>query len=351
MAKKIQLNQIDTVVTTVGTPWTDGNLPTEKAVRDAIVAWGGSKFWGTGSDWAIDGTTNVTITGSNNTYIVKNYTSWAAGWAARVLTITPTNCILHIRVQWNMDLTNWTFDFAGKWAAWWAAAVVWSGGQQTGTVGTASSALFQITTNAWWLWWNRNADSWNIATSWGGWGAWSSAAGSASSTAAVWSASAAWVAGWAKAVDVVLTYIQGMRRIIIAPGAGWGSGWAMAGGGATSATSWAGWAWGWALIIEVWGNLTLDNGTTVITCNGAVGGNASVVQWGANASAAGWGGGGWGGSFYCMYNGTLTGTVTPTVAWGAGGTQAGWPPGDWVGSNWGAGWAWLYLIEANTVFA
>lgn len=42
MVQEIKLNQIDSVVTTVGTPWTDGNLPTEKAVRDAIIAWGGS---------------------------------------------------------------------------------------------------------------------------------------------------------------------------------------------------------------------------------------------------------------------------------------------------------------------
>jgi len=36
MVQEIKLNQIDSVVTTVGTPWTDDNLPTEKAVRDAI---------------------------------------------------------------------------------------------------------------------------------------------------------------------------------------------------------------------------------------------------------------------------------------------------------------------------
>jgi len=78
MVQEIKLNQIDTVVTTVGTPWTDGNIPTEKAVRDAIAAGGSSKFWGTGADGAIDGTTNVTITGSNDTYIVLLYTSDAA---------------------------------------------------------------------------------------------------------------------------------------------------------------------------------------------------------------------------------------------------------------------------------
>ena len=39
MVQEIKLNQIDSVVTTVGTPWTDDNIPTEKAVRDAITAW------------------------------------------------------------------------------------------------------------------------------------------------------------------------------------------------------------------------------------------------------------------------------------------------------------------------
>ncbi len=39
MVQEIKLNQIDMVVTTIGTPWTDDNIPTEKAVRDAITAW------------------------------------------------------------------------------------------------------------------------------------------------------------------------------------------------------------------------------------------------------------------------------------------------------------------------
>lgn len=48
MVQEIKLNQIDSVVTTVGTPWTDGNLPTEKAVRDAIIA---ASTWG--SAWVV----------------------------------------------------------------------------------------------------------------------------------------------------------------------------------------------------------------------------------------------------------------------------------------------------------
>lgn len=36
------------------------------------------KFGGTGSDGAVNGTANITVAGSNNTYIQKNYSSWAA---------------------------------------------------------------------------------------------------------------------------------------------------------------------------------------------------------------------------------------------------------------------------------
>ncbi|TXH07865.1 MAG: hypothetical protein E6R04_11860, partial [Spirochaetes bacterium] len=74
-----------------------------------------TKFGGNGTDGAVDGTANVTITGSNNTLITKNYSSWAAAsGGAKTLTITPTNCILHIKIQGNANFTNWTFNFDGK---------------------------------------------------------------------------------------------------------------------------------------------------------------------------------------------------------------------------------------------
>lgn len=42
MTTKVLTEDINSIVTSVWTPWTDGNIPTEKAVRDAIVAaWGG----------------------------------------------------------------------------------------------------------------------------------------------------------------------------------------------------------------------------------------------------------------------------------------------------------------------
>ena len=462
MVQEIKLNQIDAVVTTVGTPWTDDNIPTEKAVRDAIIAagiwgwwWGSdlldivtftrvasaanwtvtyahsawvipeyimlqssadtwddrntwsdwrwnlsvngctywsfndggadtstthsvvlrtqvwpeekaswvitaitsttfditwtltgtptgttfnivayvywptwasasSKRWWDGADGAIDGTTNITITGSNDTYIVKNYTSWSAGTAARILTITPTNCLLHIKVQGDCDLTNWTFDFAGKWWQGWAASTPWSNWANL-IVGLVNGG-------------------WGIAPSggtyWGGWG-WGAG------IAANWSDAVktiAWGDGWIKAAFGWLSTIIAGRRFVSYIGAGW-AGWNNGSGSGTPAVPWIGGHWGWAVILEVAGNLTLDNGTTVINMNGTNGAN-----WVAGLNqGAGWWGGWWGGTFLAIYNGTLTGTVTPTVAAGTFGTGHAW--GATWGSDWGAGWAWEYLITQNTVFA
>lgn len=286
---------------------------------------GGSKFWGTGSDGAIDGTTNVTITGSNNTYIVKNYTSWAAGGAARVLTITPTNCILHIRVQWNMDLTNWTFDFKGKGAAGWAAVTnLW--GVITGNPWSPSSQILQLEQNTGWAGWA----GWGW---WGWWGwAWSATGGSGNNP---WSV---------PAVTLKMQIIQGKRTLYIATWA-WGWSW-----GADECTSWAGWAGGWAIILEINGNLVLDNGSTVIDMSWADGLTWNNTDPGGHAW---WGwGGGWG-SIYIMYNWTLTWTVTPNVLGGAWwlGLKYFPPVAPDPGQLWGTGWNWLYLIEANTVFA
>ncbi len=468
MVQEIKLNQIDAVVTTVGTPWTDDNIPTEKAVRDAIIAagiwgwwWGSdlldivtftrvasaanwtvtyahsawvipeyimlqssadtwddrntwsdwrwnlsvngctywsfndggadtstthsvvlrtqvwpeekaswvitaitsttfditwtltgtptgttfnivayvywptwasasSKRWWDGADGAIDGTTNVTIAGSNNTYIVKNYTSWAAGGAARVLTITPTNCLLHIKIQGNCDLTNWTFNFAGKWAAGGAAVTGFSD-PWLDWVSWANLITWFVN----WFGWAGNV-AWS-STWFGGWG-WAGKA----TDGAVW---VGWWGGtaWVSALGWALSTVIAGRRFVSYIGAGWGSGgtnvnawW----GAPTSGAGGAGWG---AVILEIAGNLTLDNGSTVITMNWAAGGNATT-PWATGAGGGGWGGG-W--TFLCLYNGTLTGTVTPTVAWGAAWLKANWG----TNTDWWAGGNGEFLIDKNTVFA
>lgn len=72
------------------------------------------KWGGTGADGAI-GAGNLTIAGSNNTYIVKNYTDFAPG--ANTVTVTPTNCIVHIKVSGNLNLTGTAHTFNAKGAA------------------------------------------------------------------------------------------------------------------------------------------------------------------------------------------------------------------------------------------
>lgn len=286
----------------------DSNYLKSGTIQSLLSLW--MKFWWTGADGAVDGTANVTVTWSNNTYIVKNYSSWSAWTATRTLTITPTNCVLHIKVSWNCDLTDWTLSFAGKWAPWWTLWVA--------STGTASSTLLQAHSNGWWASW-----SWGWSQWWWWWWAWNGGNGWTGANA--WGTGGAWWVAWAA---VALTWIQWKRSIELSTGAAW---WTLA------STGWVWWAWWWCLIIEVAWNLTLNNSTTVINMNGS--------NWTAATGAISWWWWWWWWCVYIMYNGTLTWTCTPTVAW-----WTGWA-GAWGWAAWANGWAWLSLIEQNVVFS
>lgn len=233
---------------------TDG-LAASLATQVAI----NNRRFGDGSDGAQTGA--LTVTGSNDTYILKQYTSFTP-WANTV-TITPTNCILHIKVQGNVDLTGTTFNFAGKggWGGWgWSDA----GANPWGNGGDGIASLGKI------LW------------------------GRGGSGAQVFSYGM--VGYFATAID----------PFIMVWAWGWGWGWGSVG------FSWwgAGWNWGGAVIIECGGNLTFSSTTYIF--NG--------TAWSAGDGAWGWGG--WG-SIITLYRGTLTGTPTVNVAWGAWGTAWG----------------------------
>lgn len=272
-----------------------------------------SRFGGDRSDW-VQWDANLTITGSNNTYITKNFSSWTAWSTTRTCTVTPTWCIVHIKIKGNADFTNWTFDFSGKGAAWGASKANWS----------SSPVILQSSPNLWGTTWLVGL--WQYG---GGWWSWSWAN---------WSTiGGAW---WIKWSAVPLTSIQWKRAIEIACGAWW-AGW--------RADSWeTGGTWGtwWGvLIIEVLWNITLNNSTTIVNMNWTAGTAWSNI--GGNRAWGGWGG--WGGCFYLMHNWTLTWTCTPTFAWGAwGATWTGQSSSWWAG--W-AGWAGLALIEQNKVFS
>jgi len=271
-----------------------------KTVTDAIISW--NVFWWNASDWVIDWTSNVTITWSNGTYIIKNYASIVAGTAPRVFTITPTWCVLHIKVKWNSDFSNWTFSFqwkwwqGGAWSTWWAAA-------------TAGSPFTQIL---------QKVTTWGSESAWGAWN-W-----------ADWSWSWAWVKGNIFWLDTIK-----WRRYIEIWWWSWGWGWSWL----LSTIWWTGGNWWGCVIIEVLWNVTLDNSTTII--------NLSWSNW-MNAIGSPWLGNGWwgwgGGSFYLMYWWSLTWTCTPNITAGTGWAWINW----W--STWWAGWVWLSLIEKNVVF-
>lgn len=303
------------------------------------------KFGWDGSDGAVSWA--ETITGSNDTYIVKNYTTFTP-WANTV-DITPTNCITHIKVQWDCDLTSSTIDFSCKWGVWGAG---WA-----------------INPDADWLPWVDGQDwltNQNIyLPEWGN--LWVGGVNGSSTD------------GWAASTipfTIEQDFLQSLRAINLSVGAGW------AGGGSwkdqlswEAWAGWAGWAGGGVIILEVWGNLTFATSTVTVAWD-------VWVAWGAGTTWGnqwwGWAGWGWGGwMFICLFNWTLTWSVTPTVSWGAGWTGwanlwasndiwgGGWSGGaasNWdstvwwnsgTSNKWGDGWAWaawLFLIEQNQVF-
>lgn len=273
------------------------------------------QFAGSGADGAIDGTANVTITGSNNTLITKNYTSWAAG--TRTLTVTPTGCIVVIKIQGDADFTNWAMTFTSKGNAGGAggAAATSGAGSFDGNDGSNGTAVV-VNTNAW------------QTIGGGGFGAKGTAAGGAAGAAG----------------DVTPTGISTLAEVMLAsnsiwtaPGAGGGGG--GSGGGqinSTSGAGGAGGAGGGCLIFQIGGNVTFSS--TTVSCdggNGATGGNgvASATNDGAGG---GGGGGGSGGVFICLYNGTATSSPTVDVTGGVGGS-GGTQSGDTGGIEGGGG--------------
>lgn len=251
-----------------------------------------TKFGGDGSDGAISGA--LTITGSNNTYIEKNYTSFAPG--SNTVTVTPTNCIVHIKVSGNADLSNTTFNFSAKGAA--------GGSGPSGTTSVGGSDGGDATAGLGYI---ITADAGN-----GGQGSQGTSSTSGGAVTAL---------AYPLSTDMD-GLILGSRSIQIGPGAGGGGGGAGSGNGAAASggDGGAGGVGGGCLILEVAGDLTLSS--TTIDCSGGDGSNGTDgTDNGSNsASGGGGGGGGGGGSCVILYGGTLTGSVTPDVSGGSGGT-------------------------------
>jgi hypothetical protein len=300
------------------TDLTDGGVTT-------LHTHAGSKFGGTGADGVVTDAA-LTITGSDNTYIVKNYSSWTAGSVSRTATISPVGCITHIKISGNANFTNWALNWAGKGMA--------NGG------GSSSLSFYNVAPSA-----GQNGSGESGGGGGGGGGASIKGNGNGGSNGSGGAGAGSAGSGGVQQIMQLssLTQIFKDFKLFVGQGGnGGGNGSATNGGGAGG----AGGGGGGVVIFEVVGNVTFSSATaTVAGANGSNGSNGS----GGSGAGGGGGGGGGGGQFILLYNGTLTGTLTPTITGGSGG--AGGTAGGGNGGGGGNGLAGLYLIEANTTFA
>ena len=299
VAGKVEKADSGEVTAWTSTGWTGAELfvwPAElKTVTDTLNSLKNYWFWNW-SDWAI-WSWSLTITGSNNTYITKQYTTFAP-WSNTV-TITPTNCILHIKVQWDCNLTWTTFTFNGKWWTAWAAAS-WGGG---------------ATVN-WGNWWTA---IWTLVT-------------------------IQWWAGWGNTQWTAPCYVINYNSWAILAWC-WSGGWGWQYDQDTTGSAWDWWAWWGCLILEVGWNLTFSSTTM-------------NFQWanGSNWTSQWWWWWGWWGTIYILYRWTLSWSPTTNVAWWSAWSWANYAWGNgwhsitttgatWATWTWWAWWAWNYYIK------
>ena len=269
-------------------------------------------FGGDGSDGA-QGDTDNTITGSDDTIIIKNYSSWAAGSVARTCTVTPTGCVVILKIQGDADFTNWTFDFAAKGAVGGDGGT--TGGVTTGTVGADSERLFVcegggISAAAF----NNN---WLGHTYGGGGGGGSGGAslendgndGEDGTTGG--SPLGGGIAGEGGTASVFkLSSAQASKAVLACVGAG-GAGGGCGAGGSDGGDGGLG---GGDLFIEVAGDVIFSSTSIDVSGENGEDGGTGV------GAGGGGGGGGGGGCIFVLYNGSATGSPSTDITGGTGGT-------------------------------
>lgn len=300
-------------------------------------------FGGSGADGAISGA--LTIAGSNNTLIEKNYTTFTPG--SNTVTVTPTGCVVYIRVSGDADLSNTTFNFTGKGIPGGTGGTAGSSGHGAGGDGAKPAqtpVIIRQTASGFGTGGSGSAGT----TAGGGGGAGASsfeAVGSNGSNGAV-SGGTAGVGGTAAdagAFPIAATLARNGYHV--SPGlggSGGGGGKGGTGGAAPGGAGGAGGAGGGCLILEVAGNLTLSS--TTFSFGGSNGSNGAAGT--SDGSGGGGGGGGAGGQCLVIYGGTLSGSSTPTVTGGSAGSAGGTGSGS-IGGAGGAGGAGGYAFIQN----
>lgn len=267
----------------------------------------GRKFGGDGSDGVLAGSLNVS--GSDSTYIVKNFRSITGG--SFTLTITPVNCVLHIKVLGLADFTNWTINLKGLGGPGGAVSTDISdtlGGTNTVTApnngqnGHTGTLGLTTTTTL-------------LAASTGGTGGQSASGGTAGAASAV-------AFPYTTSLGVSPHFIYASAGSGGAQGAGGYNVDKIAGGTQPPYVfnGGAGGAGGGVIIIEAAGGVTFSSTNVDIRGNNGSMGSAGTTGVNNSVQACGSGGGGAGGTFFCIYNGVLTGSPTVALTGGTGGT-------------------------------
>jgi hypothetical protein len=273
---------------------TDGASTTKLVspyMAGVLAGWGG-----TGADGAVDGSADITLAGSNDTVVEKDYTSWAAGGVARACTITPTGCITRIRIAGDANFTNWTFNFDAKGTAGGASITGTAGAGRPGATSLMGSTGGQ-----------GGAFTAGVGSGGAGSGASSSSNGTAGSSDTGATGGAAGVGVKPLVTQALARIFKGMRVDVGTGGAG----------GAlynsTATPSGKGGNGGGCIVFEIAGNVNF--GSCTFNLRGENGANGTA------SSAAGGGAGGGGGTLLVVYSGAKTGTYTANVTGGNPGTN------------------------------
>lgn len=251
-----------------------------------LVAIESNRWGGDRSDGILNSST--VITGDNDSYIQKNYDSVVGG--SFTLSTNTRNSIIHIRVKGDADFSNWAFNFNGVGASAVSNSVYVGENGESGKIGNATCQ-------------RQNAGA-------GG----GEGSGRYQATNPL---------GGVPATSLGYTPVDMYGYAIYASCGGGG---ANGGGGATtlgvsqSVSGGFGEAGGGCIIIEVGGDVTFSSTTVNIEgIGGANGADSDDVAPTAVYDQSGGGGGGAGGTFICLYSGSVSGSPTVNKSGGAGG--------------------------------
>ena len=167
MSTKVKTEDIENIATSVWTPWTDDNIPTEKAVRDAIDAAVPTPWWPI--DW-LDGiiTGSNTASAAGNINYRANYrwdSTWT--WSGSANGAWYKDNFVYTTIAWIIRKHNLNWDIVASLVAassWW---LIFSNNSKDFlfTANNSQKVVLSTMTN----WWNKWLPLWDLSPSWNIW--------------------------------------------------------------------------------------------------------------------------------------------------------------------------------------